>query len=214
MLEQTADDVRIENFVVECTRTDGTFLDPFANDEPAAYYPDSNLPNTVVRNCKFVATDEVNGAFSTRYTDIALMEYAGYYENVESGIQSFANIASGTFKSCTAGDFSFGGGGGVSGTFIDCTGGQDSFTGASNNAYLEGCVGSGVNVFRGTMEDCRWESNLTLRGDARVYRSTILGNVNLSNESGGVAQCTIRGTINNSGNAAFNTANVEDPDVD
>jgi hypothetical protein len=166
VLRQTANDVRIENLRVECTGLEG--FDLFgAPSDPAAYFPNSNLPLTRVRNCEFIA--EVNNAFSMR-TEI---NYAGTYidcvaggssfggfggvasgtfTNCTGGFQSFAGgtqnaIASGVFLHCSAGADSFGGGGGVaSGRFTQCTADSNSFggRGIANGAFLSCTGGNGA----------------------------------------------------------------------
>ena len=55
VLAQTADNVRIENLLVHCTRASGGIS--FNNSDPAAYFPNSAKANTIVRNCEFRADD-------------------------------------------------------------------------------------------------------------------------------------------------------------
>ena len=140
VLGQTADDVRIENLLVECTRLSGSV--DSTSSTPAAYFPDSNKPATVVRNCRFTANN--SNAWSMRIA----IEYAGSYENCTSGNNSFGThgTASGTFTNCTAGGFSFGAYGTASGTFTRCTGG------ASFGSY-------GGSTASGTFTDCTSNNN-------------------------------------------------------
>jgi hypothetical protein len=160
VIMQTADDVAIENLRVECILASGTTS---GNDtSPAAYFPDPDLPNTVIRNCVFEAND--TNAFSMRLS----IEYSGAYEDVEAGFGAFGGsrdffapgIASGTFINCSGGDASFAGGEGVfstlpeaSGTFINCSGGDYAFAGGAidggevSGTFTE-CVG-GVYAFGG-----------------------------------------------------------------
>lgn len=123
VLRQTANDVHIENLVVECTRSTGGLPGPAAND-PAAYFPDTNLGATVVNNCEFRA-DSVN-AYPMRRT----IAYAGRYVDSAGGELGFGGgggTASGTFIRCTSGGGGFGAFGTASGTFKDCSSGIESF---------------------------------------------------------------------------------------
>lgn len=124
VLMQTADDVRIENLSVYCSRDSGIL--GITSSGPAAYFPSSALPNTIVRNCAFSANIK---AASTRMD----IEYAGAYTDVIAdrfAFGSYYGIASGTFTNCTGGRSAFGGHyGAASGTFTNCTGGGDAFGG-------------------------------------------------------------------------------------
>jgi len=149
-------------------------------------------------------------------------EATGRFVDCSGGSASFGGfgIASGEFNGCTGGDTSFGGGGGLaSGVFVDCTGGSESFggSGSSLGARLTGCQMTGDSWsgnFRGRMENCRWSStSFQLGAEARIYGSTLLGNVNLNNTAAGVSQSRVKGTIQNAGSAVFNTANVESTNV-
>jgi len=138
VLRQTADNVRIENLFVVCTRADGSL----ANDasDPAAYFPESGLENTVVRNCRFLADD--SNAWSMRIA----IEYAGIYEDSTGGSRAFGGdgTASGTFTNCTGGQLAFGGSGTASGTFTDCTGGGNAFAGGGTaSGTFTNCIGVG-----------------------------------------------------------------------
>lgn len=144
---QPASDVRIENLYVECTRNTGS-LSGFSTD-PAAYYPGSNLPATVVRNCEFKA-DETH-AWSMRVA----MIYSGTYTDCVAGKSSYggnSGTASGTFTNCSGGDFSFAGVGGLaSGNFVRCSGLTSAFGGGNGSAsgVFINCVG-GDSSFAGS----------------------------------------------------------------
>jgi hypothetical protein len=147
VLRQTANNVRIENLKVWCIRSSGGA--PLLASTPAAYFPDANTPDTVVRNCEF-ASDDLNAWSMRLQTD-----YSGTYINCKAGSASFTydaiangtfidcvgkgtsfaayGTASGTFESCTGGNFSFGYASTASGTFTNCTAGSSSF-GAGGDA--------------------------------------------------------------------------------
>jgi len=158
VLRQTADNVRIENLFVHCTRAGGGA--PSDATAPAAYFPDSDLPGTVVRNCRFLADD--SNAWSMRVS----IEYAGTYENSTGGILAFGGLAaaSGTFTGCTGGNLAFGGGfnGVAGGTFTHCTGGNFAFGGGgtasgtfNHCAGGDSALGGGFNgVASGSFTHC------------------------------------------------------------
>jgi hypothetical protein len=126
VLHQTANDVKIENLFVELGHTGLSPLSNYDDQDPAAYFPDTALGNTVVRNCSFEGDDSYpRYGFSMRLT----IDYSGVYGNCTGGIASFGTegTASGTFTSCTGGSSSFGYNGDASGTFTSCTGGSYSF---------------------------------------------------------------------------------------
>ncbi len=125
VLRQTANDVRIENLFLFCSRTN--------SGSRSAYYPDSSLTSTVVRNCRFGGSG--GGRGYSMYVGERI--YAGTYVDCETGDRSFgsglSSEAVGSFVRCTAGEQSFGGYmGRAYGTFIDCTGGDESFAGGSS----------------------------------------------------------------------------------
>jgi len=126
VLRQTAANVKVENLFFELMPSGfGTNYD---DQDPAAYFPDTALASTVVRNCLFKG-DETSG-WSMRRS----IEYAGHYEDCTGGNLSFGynGDATGTFTNCTGGDWSFGSfGGTASGTFTSCTGGSGSFGGST-----------------------------------------------------------------------------------
>jgi len=138
VLRQTADNVRIENLLIECTRASGGT--PIIASTPAAYFPNGNLPNTVVSNCRFLA-DEMH-AWSMRVA----ITYAGAYDRVLAGDAAFGGFgtASGIFTHCTGGRWAFGGfGTAAEGKFYYCVGGDDSFT-TSGSPTVIFCVRNGV----------------------------------------------------------------------
>jgi hypothetical protein len=157
VLRQTANDVHIENLVVECTRTSVTAA--VAKYAPAAYFPDDATTQTVARNCEF-RSDDVH-AWAMRLGTA----YPGTFTDCEAGQGSFGfgAAASGTFTRCTAGDYSFGAFyGDASGTFTDCVGGEYAFGGdhALASGRLSGCHGGDCSFggYRGnasgTFEAC------------------------------------------------------------
>lgn len=130
VLRQTANDVRIENLLIDCRNT--TAPAPISSVDfdflvPAAYFPDDGTTNTVVRNVAFQANNY--NTFSMRMQTV----YNGHYEDCVAGKDAFGGswgTASGTFVRCTAGNYAFGGHWGIAnGTFEDCTGGDSSFGG-------------------------------------------------------------------------------------
>jgi hypothetical protein len=131
VLQQAANDIHIENLVVDCTASTGSRS--LGSYGPAAYYPEGDTSKTIVHNCEFKANDLY--AWSTRL----FASYAGVYDHCTAGDYSFGYISdvSGTFTLCLGGDFSFGGSGsGVFGTFEDCKGGNNSF--GSANSLIAG----------------------------------------------------------------------------
>jgi hypothetical protein len=176
---QTANDVRLENLWVECTRSSGG-LNYDATD-PAAYFPDSDRPLTEVRNCVFTADDanawsmRIHITYSGKYTDCTggYGAFGGYYGTASGtftdctgGTYAFGGYygtASGTFTNCSGGFGAFGGDyGAASGTFTNCTGGYDAFGGYYGTASgtFTDCTGSdyafgGVNgTASGTFTNC------------------------------------------------------------
>ena len=130
VIVQTADDVHISNLTVEIL----TVVEQanFGNTDSAAYFPSTNLSNTVIDNCEFIGMGGgSNVLFSMR---IGLLEYSGTFTNCTGGDYAFggSGTASGIFNNCTGGDYAFGGGtfesgGTASGTFNYCTGGEAAF---------------------------------------------------------------------------------------
>jgi hypothetical protein len=118
IIAQTADDVRIENLRLHSNGTDFDF-------NITTYSPNTNLENTVLRNC------QIEGQYPTRLYIV----YSGTYEDIYSTGPLFGiSTASGTFTNCTGGVGAFGGGGTASGTFNSCTGGNHAFGGGENSS--------------------------------------------------------------------------------
>jgi len=146
VLMQTADNVRIENLTIECTCSTGPNCGSI--ESPSAYYPNSNLPGTVMNNCNLIANDIK--AFSMR----VFTTYSGKYTNCIAKMCAFGGLygtASGTFINCTGGSYSFGGyNGTASGTFNYCKGGDYSFGGDGGNCsagHFYYCNGNGPNAW-------------------------------------------------------------------
>lgn len=229
VLAQSADDVRIENLFVECTRTSVGNVTLNARD-PAAYFPNTAFARTVIRNCRFSATLDANKSWTMRVG----VSYAGTYEDVVAGKNSFgyAATASGRFVRCTAGQDSFGSAGTASGTFIDCLGrpysyggtrgGTSQATGVFRNCTYQNDDGAAIvfwgGTFSGRMQGCTWKGPLTLANGAVVYDSTIVGDV--SGLAGTAGTCKIAHTrawrINLSplSNAIGTPGNVVDTDIE
>ena len=179
VLGQTADDVRIENLTVHCTRDSGGGA---GATTPAAYFPDSDLPNTVVRNCRFLADDA--NALSMRIH----ITYSGTYEDSTAGNFAFGGygVASGMFTNCTGGDVAFGGDGEASGTFTNCTGDDNAFGGGFNgkaSGTFTNCTGD-IAAFGGYGEASGTFTNCT--GDIAAFGGGGLGSV----ASGTFTNCT------------------------
>ncbi len=129
-------------------------------------------------------------------TDMPADGYAGGYQS----FGGWEGIASSTFTHCVGDSYAFGGGAGgntTGGSFYSCR-----MTGASYDA-----------VFKDRMENCRWNDGFTCSTAARIYRSTILGDVNLNNTAAGIAHSSVKGAITNADSASFNRGNLEDTDV-
>jgi hypothetical protein len=214
---QTANDVRLENLWVECTRSGGGLVGN--STDPVAYFPASDRPLTEVRNCVFTA-DNTN-AWSMRIG----ITYSGKYTDCTGGDAAFGGFggtASGAFTNCTGGGGAFGGvGGTASGAFTNCTGGVNAFggnRGSTLNGRFVGCTMTGglwFGTFRGRMENCRWNVGFGIGAEGRVYSSIILGNVTLSETGAGIANSSIKGTITVGGGVTpgFDFNNLQDPDV-
>jgi len=168
VIVQTANNVHIANLKVEHA-LEG-WVKSYDSSDPAAYFPEGDETETVIRNCSFDVRD-YGSAWVTRYAT----EYPGTYINVHSegslfggtgstasgtfedctggaeafgggteGVSISGGIASGTFKNCTGGQYAFGGGDGAtaSGTFINCTGDDYSF--GSDAGGIQGDASGGV----------------------------------------------------------------------
>jgi len=137
VLRQTADNVKVENLFFELMPSG--FGTSFNDQDPAAYFPDTALGNTVVRNCLFKG-DEGSPYFG--WSMRVAIEYAGLYDNCAGLNSSFGDtgIASGTFTNCTGGSYSFGWVGNASGgKFYFCSAGTDSFT-TSGSPTVVHCI--------------------------------------------------------------------------
>lgn len=241
VITQSANDVGIENLRVGCTRVAGSVAGDAT--DPAAYFPASGLSATSIKNCAFEANGtnalgmRSHIEYSGTYTDCSsptTSSFGGFgiasgtFLRCNAGPNSFgggggaAAVASGRFTDCSAGSNSFGGGSGAtaSGIFVNCIAGNSSFggnaAGTSVGAKLLRCHMQGnvwPGTFRGRMEDCRWDTAIILGAEARVYNSTILGNVDLGDSAAGIAQSRVKGTLLNVGSASFNTGNLADVDV-
>jgi len=144
VIVQTADDVHISNLYVKIlTEVESVNWD---NTDSAAYFPSTDLSNTVVDNCQFDGQDgndfEGPRLFSMRMN----IEYSGTFTNCTGGNFAFGvgGTASGTFNNCTGGYGAFGGFGTASGTFTNCTGGEYSFGGfGTASGTFTNCTGGG-----------------------------------------------------------------------
>ena len=162
VIVQTADDVHISNLYVKIlTEVESVNWD---NTDSAAYFPSTDLSNTVVDNCQFDGQDgndfEGPRLFSMRMN----IEYSGTFNNCTGGYGAFGGYgeASGTFNNCTGGYGAFGGYGEASGTFTNCTGGNGSFGGGAGTASGTftnctgggGAFGGGAGTASGTFTSC------------------------------------------------------------
>jgi len=186
VLRQTASDVGIENLLVQSTRPTG--VPPFNSTDPAAYFPDSDKPATVIRNCEF-RDDGADHSWSMRVGII----YSGAYSDCTGGIYAFGSggggTASGVFSNCTGGATSFGGGGTASGTFTNCTGGASSFgTGVASGTFTN-CTGGdrafgGSETASGTFTNCIGGTN-AFGGDGGTASGTFINCTGGTNSFGG-----------------------------
>ena len=143
VIVQTADDVHISNLTVEIL----TVVEQanFGNTDSAAYFPSTNLSNTVIDNCEFIGGDFGEDAlFAMRMA----IEYSGTFNSCTGGAGAFGGYggtASGVFTNCTGGAGAFGGDGGTaSGTFNYCTGGETAFGGdggGTASGIFNNCTG-------------------------------------------------------------------------
>ena len=167
VLGQTADDVRIENLAVECTRASGGVL--FDATDPAAYFPDTTKLATLVRNCSFRADN--SNALAMR----AAIEYAGTFTDCTGSAYGFGyyGTASGTFTNCNGGGRAFGESGTASGTFTNCvciSGGFGGHNGAASGTFTD-CTG-GTNSFGGGTGGTASGTFLNCTGGAKSFGYT------------------------------------------
>ena len=170
-------------------------------------------------------------------------EASGTFVHCTGGNEAFGafGAASGSFTDCTGGSYAFGGGAGgvASGVFVHCTGGAYALGGHAIGIFRN-CIGGNVSFgggtdgnttggrfynchmagpgyganFNGRMENCRWGTGFLCDAEARIYRSTILGTVNLRHVSAGIAHSAVKGDIANTTAAVFNDFNLTSADVD
>jgi hypothetical protein len=174
VIRQTANNVKIINLKIENIGYGGFNFD---NTAPAAYFPNANLNNTYIENVKFISyclsgnirtlTMRLNVEYSGTFIDCKAEDYyiiSGItFDGFCSfgGVYSSGGVASGTFKNCIGGDYSFGANGNASGTFVNCTGGMGAFGGefGGANGKFENCEGGdfsfGGNTADGTFINCK-----------------------------------------------------------
>ncbi|MCK9592697.1 MAG: hypothetical protein M0Q91_11900 [Methanoregula sp.] len=156
---QTANDVHISNLTVEILTAYGT--PELISTDSAAYFPSTNLNNTVIENVYFKGEE---GSETVLWSMRVSIEYSGIFTNCKGEDCAFggsAGTASGTFTNCFSGDYSFGDGGIASGTFNNCTGGVSAFggygiaSGTFNNCTGEDCAFGGYGgTASGTFSYC------------------------------------------------------------
>ena len=161
VIVQTADDVHISNLTVEILTAYG--ISQGDNTDSAAYFPSTNLSNTIVDNVYFKGDEE--GANTILWSmRIGVLEYSGTFNNCTGGYYAFGSFgtASGTFNYCTGGGAAFGGGGTASGTFNYCTGGLSAFGGCGTASGTfnyctggEAAFGGDGGVLSGKLYYCR-----------------------------------------------------------
>ena len=133
-LTTNCSDVHISNLTVEILTEvaydegEERYLYNYDNTDSSAYFPSTNLSNTVVNNCNFIGTESESGLLWSMRIGV---EYSGTFTSCIGGDYAFggSGTASGTFTNCTGGNYAFGGniGGTASGTFTNCTGGAYAF---------------------------------------------------------------------------------------
>jgi len=239
-LIQLADNVILENLTLYSSSASAPSFGP---QDKAAYFPESNLAGTVIKNCTF--TGENNG-WGMRLG----ITYAGKYLNSDCSQRGWGGpgIFSGAALNCSAGDFSFGAGGVFSGAATNCRAGLGSFgTGAfrgiaknctaghgsfGGTGHLIGCeVTGGINstvVTTGKLTDCRIGpapdnvAAIVIGTGARLYNCTLLANPGgtgfsidaLAPVSARVAHCRLNHGMRNVVNEIAQPFNVEDPGLE
>jgi len=156
VIRQTVNDVAIQNLTLRNNCVADATLTAV---DSAAYFPDTNLPLTRIRNVDFYATDDIEAIKPMRIG----VNYAGLYEDCRAygpcafggapltGVASgAASAATGTFVRCRAGELGFGGGTGstLSGICRECEGDEGSFGG-----------GGGAIAATATLLNCRKTSD-------------------------------------------------------
>ena len=142
---QSGNDVKLFNLTIENSNTTYTFTN--SSNNPAAYFPNSNLNLTYIENVLFISNPSHTWSMRSR------IEYSGTFKDCTAGERSFGGLqgtASGTFTNCTGGDNSFGGSiSTASGNFTNCIGGANSFGGfGTASGVFKDCTG-GTNSFGG-----------------------------------------------------------------
>jgi hypothetical protein len=140
VIVQTANDVHISNLTVEILTTYET--PAVDNTDSAAYFPSTNLSETVIDNVDFVG--KAGGSTLLWSMRIGVMEYSGTFTSCTGGDYAFGSegTASGTFTSCTGGEAAFGSEGTASGTFNYCIGGDYAFgCGGTASGTFTSCTG-------------------------------------------------------------------------
>lgn len=240
-LVQLANDIVIENLTLHCN---STAIPALGFQDKAAYFPDSNLPKTVLRNCTFSAG---NNGFGMRLGII----YSGVYEKCVCGPRGWGG--SGTFSgvavNCASGDFSFGSVGGIfTGFATNCLAGMSSFGAGGFHGIAKNCVaghdsfgGSGfmlscevagainsLTPTTGKLRDCRIGpapgnfSTLFLGTGATLHNCTVIANPAGSGFSidavamvhAKIAHCRFNHSLRNVINDILQPFNVDDPSVD
>ena len=144
-VQQTANDVYLYNLTIENT---GGYLLQNNSEDPAAYFPNTDLPKAYLENIHFKGG-------STIQTMRKGIKYSGTYIDCTAGNGAFDKICNGTYKNCTVGDYSFGYFGSLnSGTFINCKAGDYSFgsfnvstTGISSFTTFTDCTAGNYSFF-------------------------------------------------------------------
>jgi len=148
-VQQTANDVKLYNLTIENSNTTYPAQEPNI-DNPSAYFPDSNLNLTYIENVLFSSNSDFDliWVFSMR----SGIEYSGTFINCTAGDFSFGGyigIASGIFKDCIGGNYSFVFYGTISGTFTNCSSGFGSFgLNSTTTGIFKDCTG-GIVSFGG-----------------------------------------------------------------
>ena len=128
-LVQLADNVVLENLTLHCSSPAPPTL---SSQDKAAYFPESNLPATTMKNCTFSAE---NNGWGMRLG----IAYAGQYIDCRAPQRGWSGSFTGTALNCSAGDFSFGSGG-FSGAATNCHAGANSFGAGAFHGTAKNCV--------------------------------------------------------------------------
>jgi hypothetical protein len=208
-------------------------------EEPAAYFPDDNLPNTVLERVALIANVNSqnpcrNGIeYSGTYIDVEARSQPAYFTADGAYLFGVLSILSGAFLRCRGGSASFGAVGTCSGTFTDCEGGDGSFggydgtmTGAMRRCKMTGTTW-GANV-TGLIEDSILDFSagsdataILISSTARIYNTIALGSgagksidVYSGAANAKIAHCRLNKGIGGSVTNQIGTPyNVDDADV-